>query len=128
MRCAVGPALLSLIVLASCASFQKLSSEAQAAVDCVIDEVSISGREISVFVDFYGPTVVPNVSVFGPEVDFQDANEVLVIHSGERDSDGEFYFWGRTDMQLMRAIDARCAVTLLILIAGIFPPEFNDAS
>ena len=110
MNCTVSKALLPLAMLVSCTTLRELPPEAQAVVDCVTTEASLSGRPVSVFVDEFRPGIGPRHHVFGPETEFSEANELVVIYTATRSSDGKYLWWARTGDELMSAIFTNCDV------------------
>ena len=106
---------LYLILLTSCAAFEGIPADEQAAVDCVIDAVSMSGREISLFVTQRDG---PLVSVSGPATDTAEAEEWLILHAGQQDAEGRTGLSGYTDWDLQRQIVSQCGLRLWVVMAG----------
>ena len=120
--------ILPLIALTSCVSIQRIPPDVQATIECITDAVSMSGREVSVYVDVFRPITDPMLNVFGPDVDIREANEWLILYAGDKDFDGRFGLWGHTDTELQRVIFSRCNVRQVLLIAGSLVPQIDRLS
>jgi hypothetical protein len=119
VRCTSYIAIISVLQLAGCASIRQLTPEADAVVNCVIEEVTASGKEVSVNIDIFQPNVGPLINRTGPKIDAPGRGAWLTIFTSVEFSDGKFAFHGLADDTLFQAVVSGCDVTPIILIHDI---------